>query len=163
MNKTKAMSLAALFAAMTTVIIIFVRVPNPAGQGIIHVGDSVIYLAACILPFPFGLVAAAIGGSTANLIGGPQMYAPVTFVLKALITLPFTAASERILTKRNALALIPAGIITIGGYFLVTWFFFGRLTAIAWLPGGAVQVAASSAVFAALAVALDKSGFKKRV
>lgn len=46
-NKTlRLLVLAAMFAAMTTALTYFVKLPTPGG-GYIHLGDSVIYLAAC--------------------------------------------------------------------------------------------------------------------
>jgi uncharacterized repeat protein (TIGR04002 family) len=162
MNKSiKYMLITALFMAMTTTFILFVRIPY--GVGIIHIGDSIIYLAACVLPAPYALAAAAFGGATANVLGGHVMFAPFTFIIKALLTLPFSCKSERILTRRNALMVLPAGLITIGGYFAAVWVLFDRETAIAAVYGDVIQAAGSAAVFIAVAAALDRVRFKQRV
>jgi uncharacterized repeat protein (TIGR04002 family) len=162
MNKSiKLMLITALFMAMTAVFILFVRIPY--GVGIIHVGDSIIYLAACILPFPYALIAAGVGGAMANVLGGHLMFAPFTLIIKALITLPYSAKSEIILTKRNALMVLPAGVITIAGYFVTVWILFDRAAAIAAVYGDVIQATGSAVVFIVLAAALDKAKFKQRI
>jgi uncharacterized repeat protein (TIGR04002 family) len=147
--------------AMTTVFILFVRVP--AGVGIIHVGDSIIYLAACILPAPYALVSAALGGAMANALGGYLMFAPFTLLIKALITLPYSSKSPKILTARNALMTLPAGCITIAGYFAAVWVLFERETAFAAVYGDVIQAAGSAVLFMVFAAALDKIKFKQKI
>jgi len=161
MNKhTKHLLTSAVFAAMITTMILFVRIPT--GPGIIHVGDSLIYLAACLLPTPYALIAAAIGGATANALGGHFIFIIPTFIIKALISLPFSSKSDRILTKRNVLMVVPAGMITIIGYFIAVWILFGRQTAIVYIYGDVIQAVGSAVLFIVLAVALDKLKFKQR-
>jgi uncharacterized repeat protein (TIGR04002 family) len=157
--KLKFMIVSALFAAMTTTFILFVRIP--AGPGIIHVGDSLIYLAACILPAPYALIAAALGGAMANALGGHFIFIIPTFIIKALISLPFSSKSEKILTKRNALMVFPAGLITIAGYFLAVWILFDYPIAIAAIYGDLIQASGSAVLFIAIAAALDKIKFKQ--
>jgi uncharacterized repeat protein (TIGR04002 family) len=159
-RQIKLMITAALFAAITATFILFVRVP--AGVGIIHVGDSVIYLAACILPAPYALIAAAFGGAAANALGGHVIFVIPTFIIKALITLPFSSKSDRIITVRNVLMVIPAGAITVIGYFIAVWLLFDRGTALAAVYGDLVQAAGSAVLFIVLAIALDKINFKGR-
>ena len=51
---------AALFAAAITVVTAYLlHIPIPTG-GYIHLGDTLIYLAACLLPVPYAAAAAAI-------------------------------------------------------------------------------------------------------
>lgn len=155
------MLITALFMAMTATFILFVRIP--AGVGIIHVGDSLIYLAACILPAPYALIAAAFGGAMANALGGHIIFIVPTFIIKALITLPYSAKSEKILTKINAFMTLPSGLITIGGYFAAVWILFDKATATAAIYGDVIQAAGSAVLFFAVAAALDKVKFKQKV
>lgn len=60
---------AAMFAALTCVLTMFIKIPIMGGQGYIHPGDMVIYLAASILPLPFAAAGAAIGGALADILG----------------------------------------------------------------------------------------------
>jgi uncharacterized repeat protein (TIGR04002 family) len=163
MNKSiKLLIISALFTAITAIFILFVRIPVVVSGGIIHVGDSIIYLAACILPFPYALIAAGIGGAMANVLGGHLMFAPFTMIIKALITLPYSAKSEKILTKRNALMVLPAGCITVAGYFVAVWVLFDIPIAVAAIYGDVIQAAGSAVLFIVIAAALDKVKLKQR-
>ena len=66
---TKTIAMSAMFAALVTVTTAFIKIPTPVG-GYVHPGDSMVYLAASVLPGPFGLIAAAVGGALADLISG---------------------------------------------------------------------------------------------
>ncbi len=69
----KALAVTAMFAALITAATAFIKIPAPLGYA--HAGDSVIYLAACILPAPFGFIAASVGGALADLLSGYAVWA----------------------------------------------------------------------------------------
>ena len=80
-------AITAMFAALITVTTAFIKIPAPLGY--VHAGDSMIYLAASILPEPLGFAAAAIGGGLADLLAGYPQWAIPTAIIKALNVLPF--------------------------------------------------------------------------
>ena len=91
----------AIFAAMITVMTAYIcHVPVGANGGYIHFGDSLIYIAATLLPTPYALAAAAIGGGMADLLTSP-MWAPATIIIKMIITIPFTNKTEKIVNVHN--------------------------------------------------------------
>lgn len=53
---------AAVFAALIAVMTAYIKFNTGINDGYLHFGDSMIYLAACILPLPYAMAAAAIGG-----------------------------------------------------------------------------------------------------
>ena len=162
MSKTiKLITLSALFASMIVSLTTFGKIP--VGNGYIHTGDSMIYLAACVLPFPYAVFAAAIGGALSDALGGYAIYIIPTLIIKALITLPYTSKSGNILTKRNALMVIPAGLITVAGYFITGLILYGWSGAVVSIIGDIVQAAGSGVIFIAFAAALDKIGFKQNI
>ena len=154
------MLITAMFTAMVAVLTFFVKIP--IANGYIHTGDSIIYLAACILPFPYALFAAGIGGAFADALGGYVVYIVPTLIIKALITLPYSHKSEKILTRKNMLMVVPTGIITIAGYFITGWVLWGWAGAVAGLLGDVIQAGGSAVLFIVFATALDKVNFKKR-
>ena len=82
-----------LFAAMIALMTAYIfHIPYGANGGYIHFGDALIYIAAVLLPRPYALAAAAIGGGLADLMTAP-MWAPATILIKMLITLPAPLAS----------------------------------------------------------------------
>ena len=160
--------LAALTAALTMIPIM--RLPN---SGIIHLGDLFVLLAGCLLPTPYAMAAASIGGGLANLIGGSPLWAPATILIKAAVAGLMSAKQPRLLTRRNALMTLPYAAITLACYalyelLLVTLGLFaseGVWTAIliASVTLNALQVTASAALFLALAATLDRIGLKQKL
>ncbi len=80
-------ALTAMFASLIIVTTAYIKIPAPLGYT--HVGDSMIYLSAAILPGPFGFFAAAIGGAMADLLAGYPHWALPTAIIKTLNVLPF--------------------------------------------------------------------------
>ena len=157
----KPLIISALFTAITVVLTSFVKIP--IGNGYIHTGDSIIYLASCILPFPYAIFVAAIGGALSDTLTGYAIYIIPTIVIKTLITLPYTPKNDTILSIRNATMTIPAGIITVIGYFMTGLILYGWSGAMFELFGNAIQAAGSAALFIILANTLDKIGFKQKI
>lgn len=157
------MVLAAIFAAAVTVTTAFVlHIPLPTG-GYIHVGDALIYLCACLMPLPWAMAAGAVGGALADLLTAP-MWALATFLIKAVICLPFTGKSERILCPRNIIGVVVAGLVSPTLYALVNVLFTG--TWAAFLPqfiGTLVQGIGSAVVFLVLGWGFDQAGLKNRL
>ena len=163
-NKIRYMSITAVFAALITVMTAYIcHIPVPLTGGYIHFGDSLIYLAAAILPTPYACAAAAIGGGMADLLTAP-MWAFPTVIIKALIVLPFTSKGNKIISSRNIIAPILAYFISATGYFLANNLLFN--SGIAFLTsfgGSAIQSFGSMFVFFILGTMLDKVGFKKHL
>jgi uncharacterized repeat protein (TIGR04002 family) len=161
----------AIFAAMITLMTAYIcHIPDGINGGYIHFGDGLIYIAATLLPAPYALAAAAIGGGLADLLTAP-MWAPATIIIKMLITIPFTCKKDKIINGRNVVAIFVAALISGAGYFIANAFFMGGLNTsaglfsafIAYLFGGSlVQSGGSAIVFIVLGLMLDKMGFKKR-
>ena len=83
----KLITITAMFAALITITTAFIKIPSPLGYS--HAGDSVIYLAASILPGPYGIIAASVGGALADIISGYAHWALPTAIIKALKAVPF--------------------------------------------------------------------------
>ena len=101
-------------AALITVTTAFIKIPSPLGYS--HAGDSMIYLAASILPGPFGIIASSIGGALADLISGYPHWAIPTAIIKAVNAVPFVLCrmamkkrgkDEKIISPSSLLMLIP--------------------------------------------------------
>ena len=74
--KMRYITLTGLMAAMIALMTAYIcHIPVGVNGGYIHFGDSLIYIAATLLPTPYALAAAAIGGGLADLMTSP-MWAP---------------------------------------------------------------------------------------
>ena len=169
-DRTLHIVIAAMFAAMTAVLTAFVQIKTPTG-GYVHLGDAMIYLTASFLPMPYAILAAAVGGGLADLLVYPETIV-YTVIIKALNAVFFSAAGEKILTKRNALMTIPSGLVTVIGYsiskFIRILLAGGSLNeavvnALWKMPENSIQAVASAAAFILIALAFDKAQIKKRM
>lgn len=163
--KMRYLTLTGLMAAMITMMTAYIcHIPIGVNGGYIHFGDSIIYLAAVLLPTPYALAAAAIGGGLADLMTAP-MWAPATIIIKMLITIPFTNKSAKIITLRNIIATVIAYLITGIGYFIAEYIIFGSFGSalIASLSGNLIQSVGSAIFFIIFGLALDKVHLKSRL
>lgn len=160
---TSLITFTGLFAAMITLMTAYLfHIPYGSNGGYIHFGDALIYIAAVLLPRPYALAAAAIGGGLADLLTAP-MWAPATIIIKMLITLPFTSSHPKMLGSRNILAPLAALIISAAGYYLAEGLLFGSfITPIASITGSVIQAVGSALIFLILASAFDRMHLKVR-
>lgn len=124
-DRTKRTILAALFAAITCVGTMIIKIPTPT-LGYIHPGDGFVLLSGLLLGPIWGAFAAGLGSALSDLIGGYFVYVPATFVIKFLTALTcyfaYKAISKLIKTKTELPQLIISGIagelVMVLGYFL---------------------------------------------
>lgn len=161
MKKTACVTITGLFAAMIAIMTAYIgHIPYGFNGGYIHFGDSLIYLAAVLLPRPYAMAAAAIGGGLADLLTAP-LWAPATIIIKILITLPFTNRTAKAGSGRNLLAPFVAAVISAVGYYLAEGVIFGSFGApLVSLAGSAVQSGGSMVLFVVLIITLDKINIK---
>ena len=169
-DRTLRIVIAAMFAAMIAVMTAFVQIKTPTG-GYVHLGDSMIYLAASFLPLPYAILTAAIGGGIADLLVYPETII-YTIIIKAINAIFFSAKGDKLLTKRNALMTIPSGLVTVVGYSLSKLIrqllagdsFHSAVVNALWkIPENGIQAIASALIFIVIALALDKADIKKRM
>lgn len=152
-----------IFASLITLMTAYIcHVPIGMNGGYVHFGDAFIYLAAALLPRPYALTAAAIGGGLADLLTAP-MWAPATVVIKMLIVLPFTNKSTRMVNITNIMSTAWAYLISGVGYYIAERLMFenGAVFLVTMMQT-AVQSIGSGIVFVVLGLALDRMHIKKR-
>lgn len=161
-KKIKNLTLTGLMAALITLFTAYiVHIPIGVSGGYIHLGDSLIYLSAVLLPWPYAMAAGAIGGGLADLLTAP-MWAPATVIIKILIVLPFTYRGKGILNKRNLIAPVIAMFITVVGYYVADLILFGKEAAfLISVTSNGIQGLGSAAVFYIVSAALEKAGVRK--
>ena len=165
-QKIRRMAISGLFAALIYVFTAYLHIPT--GAGYTHAGDGLIYLAACILPTPYAAAAGAVGGALADGLTGFLVWMPATIIIKAVTALFFSDKSEKIITFRNILGIIPSLVLCVVGYSLYEGVVMAKgfsaaavIAAFGQTPAYCIQVAASSVLYIAVGIALDKVSFKK--
>lgn len=158
-NKIKLMCTAGVFTALVFVVTAYLHIPT--NNGYIHIGDGIIYLAACLLPWPYAMVVGAGGAFLADCLTGFAIWAPASVVIKALTALFFTSKKDSIINLRNSSALLPSAFLCAGGYYLYESLLYGNFVApLVGIPASLTQSVASSIVFVVAGLSLEKMKIK---
>ncbi len=143
-NNLKKLILAALFAALSCVATMSIRIPTPGTGGYIHPGDAIVILSGVILGPVWGFFAGGIGSALSDLIGGYFVYVPITFVIKGLVALAAGLLYQKVgKTQKSRYAAVVLGgvadiILVAGGYFVCEYFIYGAGAA-ASIPANIIQ------------------------
>ncbi len=133
MNKTKNLVITALMTAMTCIATMIVKIPSPTG-GYIHLGDGLVLLSGILLGPIWGSLAAGLGSMLADILSSYAIYAPATFLIKALAALAGSLVFHffsRNITKFKIKPFliifsgILGGLVVTTGYFLFEALFMG--------------------------------------
>ena len=153
-QKIHKLVLAALFAALCTIMTMVIQVPSPV-QGYFN-------LAAWVLGPLYGGAAAGVGSMLADLLTGYAHYAPGTFAVKLAMAVAAGLLFRRLQRRRTprlalsqAVSGMVAETIMVAGYFGYACLWLGKgLAAAASVPGNVVQgtfgLIAAGAVYAIL-------------
>lgn len=157
----KKLVFAALFAALSCVATMVIRIPTPIG-GYIHAGDAVVLLSAFLLGPWWGAAAAGLGSALADLIASYSLYVPGTFAIKFIVALlAGFLLNCRIVRSALARAVI-AGVIgetfMVLGYLAYEALILGYgAAAVGGVPMNCIQGAFGVVAGSALYVALSKT------
>lgn len=172
MLNVRLIAFTAMFAALVTVATAFIKIPTALGYQ--HPGDSMVYLAACVLPGPYGIIASGIGGALADILSGYANWALPTFIIKCLNAVPFvlcrmimtarnSSSDNKIINIPNLAMLIPTTAVTVLGYLFANALLYSWPAAVAELVSGWVQPCIGALLFIAIGTALDTARFKQRI
>lgn len=135
-TNTQKIVISALFAALVCVATMLIRIPSPF-KGYINLGDCAVLLSGWILPPFYAFFAAGIGSALADIFAGYIIYAPVTFIIKGLMSLTayyiYKTFSSRIFGG------IIAECIMIFGYYAFEGILYGFIPALVSIPVNALQ------------------------
>lgn len=153
----------ALFASLTCVATMVLRVPSPVG-GYLNLGDGCALLGAYLLGPAGGALAAGMGSMLADLLAGYPMYAAGTLAIKGASALTAGALLKRLAGGQapRVGALAAAGVcgemVMAAGYFAYAALALGYgAAAAAEIPGNLGQGAAGVIVSTLLTPMLLRS------
>ncbi len=147
--KTKVMCAAALLTALIFLITRIIQIPIPLGY--INIGNAVIMLSCILLPYPYGIFAAALGSALADLTSYPVFTLP-TILIKALMCLIFYILVKKSVRPESR-SVFPAGafamLIPVAGYAFACGFIYGSFhIGIVQIPLNFLEYGLNMAVFA---------------
>lgn len=162
---TQKIVISALFAALTCVATMVIKIPSPL-QGYLNLGDGFVLLSAWILPPAYAFFAAGVGSALADLLSGYILYAPATLIIKGLMA-PVAYGCFRLFVKRvnRTASRIFSGslaeIVMILGYFLFEGILYGFGASLVNIPANAVQAVAGILVGVLLMKVFEKENILK--
>lgn len=159
-GKTKLIVATAMLTALTTLATTFLKLPLPVGY--IHLGDTVVILAALLLPLGYACFAGGVGCALADIIGGYAVWAPWSLLAKVAMAIcvyfiarkPLRKASESAVSKTLVIiAFVLAAVFNIVVYYVAEGYLYGNWAApMLGVPTNAIQ----SGVGIVLAVLISK-------
>lgn len=159
-NKTKLIVATAMLTALTTLATTFLKIPLPVGY--IHLGDTVVVLAALLLPAGYACFAGGVGCALADVLGGYAAWAPWSLLAKVAMAVSIMIMSRRALNKAElstagktimVLGFVLAATLNIAVYYIAEGYMYGNWIAPAvGIPTNALQSIAGIA----LAVIINK-------
>lgn len=173
------LSLAGLLTGLILTSTMMFRIPMPFTNGYVHLGDTMIFLAVIVLGKKYGCLAAGVGSALADLLAGYTHYVPWTFVIKAVMALMIGIALEHFAENKTsgkhsanehpirvrlleAVALIPAGLEMIAGYYVAASLMRGNwVTPLFSVPGNIAQYIVCAVIAALLAAALKQTSARR--
>ena len=154
----------AMFCALVFVATM-ISIPTPS-VGNVNLGDSMLIVCACYFGGIYSIIACALGATLSDLLGGYAIYAPGTFIIKAimvsiiLLLRDFVFKSEKIISI--ILSAVVAELFMVIGYFIYESLILGYgRGAIVNTPFNIVQAIMNITLSGTLYPFLKKSGMYK--
>ena len=157
----------ALLISLVAVATLVFRIPMPATEGYINVGDAVIVAGALLFGGLAAGLAGGLGSALADGLGGYAHWAPFTLLIKGGEGLLIGVLCRWFKPDldRPFGVLMGGGIAAVGlfwmvaGYFAVELFLYSLGPALASLPGNLFQAGASLVLGLLLALLLRRTRF----
>ncbi len=124
----KKLVVAALLASFACVATMIIQIPNGIG-GYFNLGDCIVLLCGWLLGPVYGALAAGIGTALADIFAAYVVYAPATFVIKALMAVIAYFVAARKGRGKTVISGILAELFMVLGYFAYESFLYSLGTA----------------------------------
>ena len=166
-NKTTEIAITAMMIAFVAIAILFIKVPIPFTQGFVHLGDGLILFSLLLLGWKYGAVAGACGAALGDLISGYAMWAPWSFVLKAVMVVVAGLIIEKLKSSKlnfsivKIVAMVIGGLLMVAGYYIAEGVMYGNFTApLISIPWNVGQLVVGIVIAVVLEVSISKSQMK---
>lgn len=165
---TKELCIQGLLIALVTIGTMLFQIPVSATQGYIHLGDSMILLAACFFGARCGAIAGGFGAALADILTGYSHWAPFTLLIKGimgfLVGRLAKRDAEKFFSARKLLAVGLGMIWMVFGYYIGGGILHGSFAvALTSIPENIAQGIAGSVIFFVVGGAFHKAGIAKIV
>jgi uncharacterized membrane protein len=154
----------ALLTAITYLAANFIQIPYGTG-GVVHLGDSIIFIAAMLFGTRQAVISGAIGMAMFDGFSPYAAYAPYTFVIKAVMALIIglianSGGAKGNSAVKNVIGVVLAGAWGVAGYFGAEIIMYQNVLAAAGnVLGNVIQVTAGGAIALVALPALKRTRY----
>ena len=120
--RTNKLVFTSLMACLVLLGTLLFRIPIPMTKGYVHLGDAMIYIGVLLLGKKQGAVAAALGSSLGDVLGGFAFWAPWTLVIKSAMAFTAGYLIER---RSKAVSMVAGGLVMCAGYLIAERIMYG--------------------------------------
>jgi uncharacterized membrane protein len=164
-NKTKDMVLSALLITLVFVATKFIniRLPISINGGLIHAGNTMLFLAAIVFGKRKGAIAGAFGMGLFDVLSGWIAWAPFTFIVRGIMgyiigQIAWSNGKNGNSIVLNIIAIVVGGIWMMTGYYFTEVILYGNWIApFTSVPGNITQVVIGALIGLPLVIALKKT------
>lgn len=166
-SKIKMLVQLGMLSALTFVATMAIHVPSWNG-GVIHLGDSMIFLTAVLFGKKYAAISGALGMTMFDILSGYSVWAPYTFVIKAVMgfiagSIAYMGGSKGENSYKNALGMFLAGIWMILSYYAAEVMITGNLVSpVASMTGNTIQFGAGAVIAFVIIAAIKKTNYFKK-
>lgn len=163
-SRIQDLTILGLLIALVAVSTMVIKIPTIATQGYIHLGDSMIFLAAIMFGKKRGAIAGGIGSAMADLLLGYTHWILPSFIIKSLmgygIGVIADQESDGLINLRNSAALLFGAGWMVLGYFIAGGIMKGSfMVAAASVPANLVQGFVGALLFIPIGAALKRTKY----
>ena len=125
-----------------------IRLPLASTGGLVHLGNTMLFIAAIVFGKRKGAIAGAFGMGLFDLLSEWAIWAPFTFVIVGAMGYVVGAMTEgHRSTARDAAAIAVACVIKVVGYYIAEVILYHNLFApVASIPGNLVQIGTAAVI-----------------
>lgn len=140
-----------------------IRLPISVNGGLIHLGNTILFMSAIVFGKKKGAIAGAFGMALFDILSGWILWAPFTFIIRG--AMGYITGHIAYLGNKNGnnvvynfIGILAASIFMIAGYYLTEVILYGNLTApITSIPGNVIQLVVGAVVAIPLSAALKRT------
>jgi len=163
-DKTREVVLCGLLTAMVFVSTRFInlRLPLSVNGGLIHMGNTMLFMIAIVFGKKRGAIAGALGMGLFDILSGWFLWAPFTALIRGTMGYIVGRAAEGKTGKQQIIyvlaGIVLSSLVMIGGYYITEGLLYGNWIApMTSVPGNVIQLILGAAIGVPLAEALKKT------
>ncbi|MGL5717683.1 MAG: ECF transporter S component [Paraclostridium sp.] len=124
-----------------------IRLPIASTGGLVHLGNTMLFISAIVFGKKKGAIAGAFGMALFDLLSEWAIWAPFTFIVRGVMgyiigSIAWSNDKKGNNVTINVVAIIISGIWMIFGYYITEMILYGNhIKAIASIPGNITQIA----------------------